>query len=477
MSLKRCVASMASALVVLLGLTACERPPVDSVQRGYRGTGMVQVYNPRTVQDQIPANQPAAAIPAASDDGPRAREVFKNVKVLGDLSVGAFTRHMTAITAWVSPTDGCGYCHNLADLSDDSKYTKVVARRMLQMTQEINGNWQQHVGSASTLDSAGAAGKAGAGVTCYTCHRGQNIPTQLWTKAVPQDKRSDFIGNLNQSNAPTESVAYASLPNDPFSAYLANKSLTGNIKVGAATALPTGHVASIQKTEGTYGLMMHMSDALGVNCTYCHNTRNFGAWDQSTPQRTTAWHGLRMVGALNEGYLDPLANVFPANRKGPMGDVAKVNCATCHQGAFKPLYGAAMAKDHPELLKTVAAVATVAPAVAVAVAAAADPLRAVLVFDVGSPALKADQLPGMARVIESLKAAPGTQAVISGYHSASGTLAQNQDLAKRRAFAVRDALVAGGVAVSRVVLEKPQQTEANVGGEDPSARRVEVTVK
>ena len=30
---------------------------------------------------------------------------------------------------------------------------------------------------------------------------------------------------------------------------------------------------------------------------------------------------------------------------------------------------------------------------------------------------------------------------------------------------------------ARVVLEKPQQTEANVAGEDQSARRVEVTVK
>jgi photosynthetic reaction center cytochrome c subunit len=32
-----------------------------------------------------------------------------------------------------------------------------------------------------------------------------------------------------------------------------------------------------------------------------------------------------------------------------LGDVAKVNCATCHQGLFKPLYGASMAKDYPEL--------------------------------------------------------------------------------------------------------------------------------
>ena len=52
------------ALAALL-LAACERPPVDSVQRGVRGTGMVQVYNPRTVEAQIPANQPPADQPAA----------------------------------------------------------------------------------------------------------------------------------------------------------------------------------------------------------------------------------------------------------------------------------------------------------------------------------------------------------------------------------------------------------------------------
>ncbi len=48
----------------------------------------------------------------------------------------------------------------------------------------------------------------------------------------------------------------------------------------------------------------------------------------------------------------PLTPNFPANRLGPGGDVAKVNCATCHQGAHKPLYGAQMAQHYPELLKT-----------------------------------------------------------------------------------------------------------------------------
>jgi len=32
-----------------------------------------------------------------------------------------------------------------------------------------------------------------------------------------------------------------------------------------------------------------------------------------------------------------------------LGDVAKVNCATCHQGVFKPLYGEKMTGKYPEL--------------------------------------------------------------------------------------------------------------------------------
>jgi len=42
---------------------------------------------------------------------------------------------------------------------------------------------------------------------------------------------------------------------------------------------------------------------------------------------------------------------------------------------------------------------------------------------------------------------------------------------------VRDSLVAAGVAPNRVLLDKPLQAEANLSGEDPAARRVEVTVK
>ena len=84
-------------------LTACERPPVDSVQHGYRGTGMVQVYNPRTLAEQIPGNQPPEALAAAPTEGPLAKDIYQNVQVLGDLNVAQFTRHMAAIRSLPSP--------------------------------------------------------------------------------------------------------------------------------------------------------------------------------------------------------------------------------------------------------------------------------------------------------------------------------------------------------------------------------------
>ena len=87
-----------------------------------------------------------------------------------------------------------------------------------------------------------------------------------------------------------------------------------------------------------------------MNCTYCHNSRAFFAWDQSTPQRATAWYGIRMVRDVNNDYLDSAARGLPALPAGrARATCAKVNCSTCHQGVYKPLLGVSMLKDYPEL--------------------------------------------------------------------------------------------------------------------------------
>jgi photosynthetic reaction center cytochrome c subunit len=330
--------------VVLMG--GCERPPVETLQDGYRGTAMEQVIDPRLDAIKAAANVVPESSPAAPADGPLASSIYQNIQVLKDLNVAQFTRVMLAMTQWVAPPDqSCNYCHG-ANMASDDRYTKVVARRMLQMVRHLNTDWKDHVGKT--------------GVTCYTCHRGNAVPKNVWFINPGESSNSGLIAGNAGQNKP--GIGMASLPYDPFTRLLLGDQ---SIRVISNDALPDGNRSSIKQAEGTYALMMHFSQSLGVNCTYCHNTRSFAVWDTSTPMRTTAWYGIRMARDLNNNYLDPLKPVFPEHRLGVLGDVAKVNCATCHQGVFKPLYGVSMAKDYPELqgaMHQVEPAATPAPA-------------------------------------------------------------------------------------------------------------------
>jgi photosynthetic reaction center cytochrome c subunit len=339
--MKHLIRNGVATLVALGLLSGCgERPPIDTQQLGYRGTGMEQNINPRIMKTVMAANQPGPIQPAADGSGPLASEVYQNVQVLKDLSVGEFTRVMLSMVDWVAPADqkNCTYCHNAENYADESKYQYQVARRMLTMTRDINSNWQAHVGQT--------------GVTCHTCHRGQPVPPYVWFVDPGSGRENAFVGTrAGQNSAVTglgiTTIGHSSLPYDPYSPFL-----LGNlpIRVNGPTALPTGNRSSIKQAEWTYALMVHMSDSLGVNCTYCHNSRAFAEWDgESRPQRTTAWHGIRMARGLNNEYMVPLTGVFPETRLGPTGDVAKVNCQTCHQGVNKPYGGVSMAKDYPEL--------------------------------------------------------------------------------------------------------------------------------
>ena len=79
------------------------------------------------------------------------------------------------------------------------------------------------------------------------------------------------------------------------------------------------------------------------------------------------------------------------------------------------------------------------------------------------------------KTIEVLKLQPKAIVLLSGFHDPSGDAAHNAALAKARAEAVRDALVAGGVAPERVKLRKPETTVGS--GSPEEGRRVEVRVQ
>lgn len=324
--------------VAMLFTAGWVRPPILSTQTGYRGTGADQLTTPAAAALAAYANKLPDPIDKASPDGDRAGTAYQNVKVLGDLSVDQFNRVMLALAEWVAPPEqGCNYCHAESGMADDSLYTKRVARRMLEMTRHINKDWKAHVGAT--------------GVTCYTCHRGAPVPKNIWFAGVSPNA-GGFAASNDGFGHPDAFNGSTSLAGDPFSAQLDSKEPLGPkdlIRVQATEALPAGYGAPIQATERTYALMIAMSQSLGVNCTFCHSSRAFENWEQSSPARVVAWHGIAMTRDLNANYLDPLKPEFPANRLGPSGDGPKLFCATCHQGANKPLLGVSMAKDWPEL--------------------------------------------------------------------------------------------------------------------------------
>jgi outer membrane protein OmpA-like peptidoglycan-associated protein len=111
---------------------------------------------------------------------------------------------------------------------------------------------------------------------------------------------------------------------------------------------------------------------------------------------------------------------------------------------------------------------------AASTAAATQPLGSIY-FEVSSDALPANAAQVISQVAKAAQTQVGKSIVISGFHDASGNPAQNAELAKRRALAVRKGLEAQGIAPQLLVMEKPALTTG--GGDAREARRVELRLR
>ena len=107
-------------------------------------------------------------------------------------------------------------------------------------------------------------------------------------------------------------------------------------------------------------------------------------------------------------------------------------------------------------------------------AIAADLAPATVSFDVNKSDLPASAADAVKKIAEFAKANADAKFQISGFTDKTGDPEKNKELAKARAFAVRDALKAAGIAEGNIVLVKPDLV-MTVGNPD-EARRVEITL-
>jgi photosynthetic reaction center cytochrome c subunit len=324
-----------SAVFVAAMIVAFGQPfPTESQQTGPRGTGMhVQEFasdlavHPDvagfyTSEPIVPA-QDAAVMGDAAGVPPS----------LANLTPENYDRLVTAMREWTGIPD-------LLEPGRDS-YQTQVAYSMIEMTQSINQNWIGHVQA-----------NAEVGVTCYTCHRGQAVPNNVWFKVSPVN--SNVAGWSANQNRVTMVSNFTSLPSDYLETYLladegGNYANIGVHDLESRVQQQPGDPL-IQQTERTYAFMNYIANSLGVNCVFCHNSRAFYDPGQVTPQWATASLGIAMVQETLEQYILPLQDVLPAGRLGPVyADVPKLACRTCHQGEQQPLNGLNVIRNWPEL--------------------------------------------------------------------------------------------------------------------------------
>jgi len=327
-------AVFAAAIIISFGNPI----PVESTQTGPRGTGMsvTKFVHEETAVDPTLTGYVSSSPVVPSSGDLLAKDVYPNAEpLLGDLTEQNYDRLVLAMRTWTGIPDL---------LAGEENYQTIVARRMIQMTQNLNEGWSDHVGEAGE----------GAGVNCYSCHRGQPVPSGIWYDVTPVNEAAG--GWAAVQNRATMVSQSTSLPSDALQKYLVDGETIAVHDLEARVAydpdLPTW-----QNAERTYSLMNYLSNSLNVNCVFCHNSRAFYDGAQVTPQWGTAQLAIGMVQEINNDYILPIAEVLPEERLGPIhGDAPKAACLTCHKGYQKPLGGVDMITDWPELATTEAPV-------------------------------------------------------------------------------------------------------------------------
>ena len=128
---------------------------------------------------KIAANSQNPPQAGAAPQAPKtASQQFKNIQILKDIAADQLIPGMQFISASLGVE--CDYCHDVPDMASDKNDKKQIARKMIQMTNDINDKWMKGIKDADKNK-----------VTCSTCHQGHELPPKLVPgaeKAPPEKK-------------------------------------------------------------------------------------------------------------------------------------------------------------------------------------------------------------------------------------------------------------------------------------------------
>jgi photosynthetic reaction center cytochrome c subunit len=94
-----------------------------------------------------------------------AKEVFKNVQILGDVPAARLLRTMQSFTRALGVS--CTKCHVPEHFESEDKDDKEVTRDMMKMTRAITEEYLRKIKALADDKPS---------VNCFTCHRGQAKP-------------------------------------------------------------------------------------------------------------------------------------------------------------------------------------------------------------------------------------------------------------------------------------------------------------
>jgi photosynthetic reaction center cytochrome c subunit len=180
----------------------------------------------------------------------------------------------------------CQYCHNVQNFAADTIPAKITARNMLRMVGQLNAEYVVNLPNWK-----------GNYVQCATCHQGQpqNMPAvnDQFTKSVPPINVT--VNHLNEQGEevldPAQKPAEIRDPlalKDAIMFYVYNyqvwrpfnqadpESGRGSMALTFEGG-PTQEQVNINQT-----VMNYQGWSLNVGCNYCHNSRNFVAYEGIT---------------------------------------------------------------------------------------------------------------------------------------------------------------------------------------------------